>query len=203
MVRQYSPELRKHGRIICAVLSTSHGSSRRNVTPGRRRPSRLVRCGTYGCGLLSGLKVCHLHADITSWRFHLGEAVVASVGVDQELGAQIKAAVGAHGMWKARLHSAISTGKSDFEAANVAKDDKCDFGKWLHGGVSGAARSSARYNAVKAEHARFHVEAARVLSLALSGKRDEAKNAMAAGSAFAKISADLTREMMDWKKSVS
>jgi hypothetical protein len=148
------------------------------------------------------LKVPVVRADTEGWKIQLREAVVANVAIDQELLAQIKAAVGAHGMWKARLQSAISTGKSDFDAANVAKDDKCDFGKWLHGGVSGAARSSASYNAVKAEHARFHAEAARVLSLALSGKRDEAKNAMAAGSAFAKISADLTREMMDWKKSV-
>jgi hypothetical protein len=54
--------------------------------------------------------------------------------------------------------------------------------------------------AVRELHARFHLEAARVLELALAGKRGEATAAMALGSPFATVSSKLTAAMTAWRK---
>jgi hypothetical protein len=120
-----------------------------------------------------------------------------------ELDGQITKAVAAHGQWKRRLASAISAGTSEFDAATVRLDDKCDFGQWLHQSIGPQDRSSAHYGTVKKLHADFHAEAARILSLAVSGKKTEAEQGMAAGSAFARISSNLTQEMMGWKQDAS
>ena len=46
---------------------------------------------------------------------------------------EIAKALGAHGVWKMRLKTAIDTGKADAQAADVAKDNVCAFGQWLYG----------------------------------------------------------------------
>jgi hypothetical protein len=119
---------------------------------------------------------------------------------DTGVAGQITKAVGAHGQWKARLGAAIASGTSEFDAATVRQDDKCDFGKWLYQSIGQRDRATAHYTKVKQLHAQFHTEAARVLSLAVGGKKAEAERAMAPGSAFFNISTQLTQEMLSWKK---
>ncbi len=111
---------------------------------------------------------------------------------------QIQTAIGAHGLWKTRLQQAIQTGASEFQVSAVRLDNQCPFGKWLYGGIEPSTRSSSHYEKVRALHARFHVEAANVLGLALGDKKAEATAAMSAGSPYAHVSAELTRAMMAW-----
>src|SRR4030067_3690693 len=61
---------------------------------------------------------------------------------------EITKAIGAHGVWKMRLRTAIDSGKADANAADVAKDSVCAFGQWLYGAVPPAARPSAGSAAV-------------------------------------------------------
>lgn len=44
---------------------------------------------------------------------------------------EVQNAIRAHGAWKLRLKTAIATGSSSLKVDDVARDDCCDFGKWL------------------------------------------------------------------------
>lgn len=104
---------------------------------------------------------------------------------------QIRAALGAHGMWKARLRSAIDSGQSDLSVAGTRVDDRCDFGKWLYGDGRKGFASPQDWETIRGLHADFHVQAARVLELALSGHRAEAEKAMGIGGSFSRASSAL------------
>ena len=110
----------------------------------------------------------------------------------------ISKGIGAHGMWKQRLISAINTGKSEWTPAVVCQDNQCEFGKWLYS-CSPQDKSSPHFNEVKNLHAHFHKEAAEVLRLALASKKQEASKAIDTGSKYHEISAKLTKEMMAWR----
>ena len=111
---------------------------------------------------------------------------------------EIVAAILAHGQWKARLITAIETGKSDFTPDNVKVDDKCAFGKWFHS-LSGEDLKSPYYNEVKELHAKFHQIAARILDLAITGKKEEAQTAMGPTSEYMEISTQLILTLGRWK----
>ena len=113
---------------------------------------------------------------------------------------EIKAAIGAHGMWKTRLRTAIDRGSSEFSTATVAQDDHCDFGKWLAGAAT-EMKGSRHYTKCKDLHRQFHSAAANVLKLALGGQKEEAKRILEKGD-FATISGSLTHEMMEWDKAI-
>lgn len=112
---------------------------------------------------------------------------------------EIQNAIGAHGLWKHRLRSAVDTGRSEFSASTVCLDNQCPFGKWLYS-VGSDIRATSRWKCVKTAHADFHREAAKVLELALAGRTDEARTGLGFTSPFAAASAKLTQEMMAWKK---
>ena len=114
---------------------------------------------------------------------------------------EIKKAIGAHGRWKGRLTLAIETGKSEFTPDKVSADRHCDFGQWLYGPtIPGAEKAGEHYKAVQKLHAEFHKIAGDVLSLALAGKKDEARKLMGAKSRYLAVSAALTGAMMKWER---
>ncbi len=116
------------------------------------------------------------------------------------LAEEISKAIGAHGMWKQRLRSAIDSGKSEFTPDAVAKDNACDFGQWLYGSsLSAADKASAEYKSVKDLHAQFHQCASSVLSCAIAGKKADAESMMGNSGKFTTTSGELTRAMMTWK----
>jgi hypothetical protein len=119
---------------------------------------------------------------------------------DPTFSEQIKSAIAAHSMWKAELDSAIATGKSTHNPATVKKDDQCNFGKWVHDKVDIQHKQGESFSKVKDLHQKFHDAAANVLTMALAGKKDEARKAMGQGTAFGEASANLTRAMMEWNK---
>ena len=106
------------------------------------------------------------------------------------------------GIWKIRLKAAMQTGSSEFSPSVVAHDDRCDFGKWLHGAATAHLRGSPHYTKCVGLHRQFHIIAAKVLSLALAGKKDEAIRSMGMQGDYAQASAALTTAMMDWKSVV-
>jgi len=89
---------------------------------------------------------------------------------------EIQNAIRAHGKWKLRLKSAISTGSSDVGPDVVACDNLCDFGKWLHSdSIPADLRASAPYGVIKRLHAEFHQTAASVLKDALAGNTKQSQ----------------------------
>lgn len=114
---------------------------------------------------------------------------------------EIDKAIGAHGMWKARLRSSIDTGKTEVPVATIMMDNQCEFGKWLHGTtITSAEKVSADYKQVKDLHTTFHTLAAKVAELATTGKKTEAEKMMAQGGEYAKTTSALTAAMMGWKQ---
>lgn len=115
---------------------------------------------------------------------------------------EIDSAVGAHGLWKSRLRSAIETGKTDRSVDEVRASDRCDFGRWLGGGGE-IDRTCQHFATVRDLHAKFHLAAAEVLTLALAGQRAKAEASMAMNGAFSDASIALTNAMRAWKKTAS
>jgi hypothetical protein len=112
---------------------------------------------------------------------------------------EIRKAIGAHGLWKAKLVQAIETKGGELKPEVVQLDDQCEFGKWLKR-MSGAARADAHFAKAEALHAQFHKEAARVIVLAQAGKREEALKAIGHGSNYESLTTNLTLTLMDWSK---
>lgn len=113
----------------------------------------------------------------------------------------IDKALNAHGAWRQRLITVIATGNSDVQVSQVQVDNACAFGKWFYS-LAPADRSAAVCAKIQALHADFHKEAARILGLALAGKKAEAEKAMAFGGAFMDISGKLSLALNQWKSSV-
>lgn len=117
---------------------------------------------------------------------------------------EIDKAIGAHGMWKARLKTVIETGKSDTPADTIRQDNRCTFGQWLYGAtLTDADKASPHYQNVRQLHAEFHKVAARVVELATTGKKQEAQALMELGGEYSRVSGNLTKAMMDWKRSLN
>ena len=108
------------------------------------------------------------------------------------LGDQVRAALRAHGAWKARLLKAIGSGTSEFKVDTVRLDNQCDFGKWLYGDGKRSLPATADYDRLRSLHAEFHTAAARVLELAIAGRAKDASAAMAHTAQFSTVSSQLT-----------
>ena len=114
--------------------------------------------------------------------------------------AELDKAISAHAKWKIRLREAIDTGHSEWRPETVRLDNICDFGKWLHA-LPDSEKTSAYWKRVQKLHAEFHVVAAKVLRLALEGRKREAEAAMeTSGSEFKVASSKLINTMSEWKK---
>lgn len=111
---------------------------------------------------------------------------------------QINNAIGAHGSWKIKLRTAVNKGKSIHSIEVVGCDDKCAFGKWIHGSeIDSPTRSSAAYNVIKRLHAEFHICAADVLKMATTGNTTGASELL--DGDFAARSEKLVRGLRKWK----
>ena len=115
---------------------------------------------------------------------------------------KVDVAIHAHSQWLIRLIVAIDKGTSEFKPEIVKTDNNCEFGKWLYGGFPAQQRGSVLYKEIKDLHAKFHAEAARILSLAISNQNEEAMNALVDNGEFRKISKLLINKLTDLKKVV-
>ena len=116
----------------------------------------------------------------------------------------IQKAIAAHASWKARLRSAVDTGKSDVTTATVKVDNQCEFGKWLYGAdFSASEKQTENYRTAIDLHAKFHQEAAKVVEWATSGHKDEAEKAIGLEGNYTKASTALTKELVRWRLKLS
>lgn len=116
------------------------------------------------------------------------------------LHSEITSAIAKHRLWKTNLKTAINAGSSEFSIATVKRDDQCVFGKWLLSVADVRVKKSEHYIKCKDLHLRFHEATAKVLALALAGKKGEAEQAMGPTGDFSNLSAKLTMAMMEWVK---
>jgi hypothetical protein len=107
-------------------------------------------------------------------------------------------ALAQHVTWKVRLRNAIDRGECDRTPEQLRADDLCEFGMWLRSpDFPPALNGNSRYALVVELHAAFHIAAADVLRLALSGDKQAAEDAMATGSDYSLTSAQLVNLLND------
>lgn len=119
-----------------------------------------------------------------------------------ELKDQLNKAIAAHGSWKVKLKDAIA-GKLSLVPSEVAVDNRCEFGKWLHGLKGTPAANDSRYKEILELHAQFHKCAAAVVTKALAGDIAGANASMGLSGDYANASSKLTAKMMDWLKAAA
>lgn len=111
----------------------------------------------------------------------------------------IEKALIAHSRCKELLLSAIEAGASELSVEQMQVDNHCEFGAWLYD-QAGELRETAKGRNIRKLHASFHVEAARILAMALKGRKDEAAKAVGRQSKFAGLSGQLAMALMQWKQ---
>jgi len=112
----------------------------------------------------------------------------------------IQHAIEAHEAWKDRLRELVDHGRLDRPIEDFAADDRCPFGRWLHGNVfPSGERDTAEYRRVHACHARFHMTAGRVAELVSQGRVADAAHMLVEKGVFTQASIDLLSALMDWK----
>lgn len=115
---------------------------------------------------------------------------------------EIEKATAAHAFWKIRLRSAINRGEIDVAVADIARDDRCEFGKWLYSlTVPRDEKGSDHHATVRRLHADFHKAAARVAELAVARRKDEAALLLNGGD-YTRLSDRLTQAMKAWGDAV-
>ena len=108
--------------------------------------------------------------------------------------------MGAHGAWKLKLRKAVESGVLPKPAADIACDDQCGFGKWLHGMKGDSAiAGSAHYRDVMSAHAAFHKAAGAVAKMVEQGRNEAAGTALE-GADYVGATAKLSRAMRAWKE---
>ena len=113
---------------------------------------------------------------------------------------EITEAMGAHGAWKLKLRKAVESGVLPKPAADIACDDQCGFGKWLHGMKGDSAiAGSAHFRDVMSAHAAFHKAAGAVAKMVEQG-RNEAAGAALEGADYVGATSKLSRAMRAWKE---
>ncbi|MBV7407894.1 CZB domain-containing protein [Maritimibacter sp. DP1N21-5] len=114
------------------------------------------------------------------------------------LAGQINAALDAHAKWKQRLNTAIERGHCDSSPSDIACDDKCAFGKWLHGdAMPQTVRDGVPYQVTKRLHAEFHKTAGQVATLVEAGDRVGARHVLT--TEYAERSDKLSRALNKWR----
>lgn len=112
---------------------------------------------------------------------------------------EIENAVRAHGMWKLKLKTAITTGRNESDASDVECDNLCVFGKWLYGPtITPQIAAGKPYEVIKRLHAEFHKCAGSVLRKVDVGQIDSAQEIL--DTEFAEKSNILVRALTKWKK---
>ncbi len=113
---------------------------------------------------------------------------------------EIELAISAHASWKQRLGMAIITGQcDDITPEQTADDTHCAFGHWLYKDIEPKYKHGPLYEEIGKVHKQFHQEAGAILSLALSGKTEEAKQRMFNDGEYIRLSDELITLLREWQ----
>ena len=110
-------------------------------------------------------------------------------------GLNFQSVISVHMGWRKRLADVVKgISKEKLSVAQVGASDQCELGRWLNGPVKDEYASSSEFQALVAEHARFHQAAGQILQLAQAGQKKEAEQLLAAGD-FPKLSTSLVMRL--------
>jgi len=104
-------------------------------------------------------------------------------------------AILAHRHWKDKLNKYLKKPDGSLSAMEVAKDDKCELGKWIYGDGKKHG-SSLEFQLLRSEHARFHKAAADVVHKADSGASVSGETALGGHSEFSTASSAVIKAIV-------
>jgi len=108
-------------------------------------------------------------------------------------------AVIAHSRWKMKPKAYLSKPDRSLDPLEVAADNKCDLGRWLHG--EGRRYSIfAEYSKLVSDHARLHKAAALIVEKANNGQSVAEEIAIGADSEFTNASNDVVLSLKAMKE---
>jgi methyl-accepting chemotaxis protein len=113
----------------------------------------------------------------------------------------LNTAIQKHAEWKFKFRNAIQTNET-LAAADISKDNHCDFGKWLHGDAKDLYGKSAKYLQCVTDHAAFHAEAGKVAAAINAKKKDAAERMISNGSSFSEASKKVGVSIIELKNEV-
>jgi methyl-accepting chemotaxis protein len=108
-------------------------------------------------------------------------------------------AVRAHSDWKMKLGAYIRRPDQSLRAVEVARDDVCELGCWIHGPGRKVAGSS-EYATLKSAHADFHRAAADIVRRADAGEVVSEDIALSATSPYSQASANVVQAITAMKR---
>jgi len=108
-------------------------------------------------------------------------------------------AIAKHAEWKVKFRTAIDK-KQQLSVGEIARDNCCDLGRWLHGDGRARHGSLASFQDCQSNHAAFHVQAGRVAQAINDGRYAEAETMLGAVSQYGKASQDVALAIRQLKK---
>jgi len=107
-------------------------------------------------------------------------------------------AIAAHSAWKRKLLDYLVKHDGSLKAHDIAVDNKCPLGQWIHGEGSQYSKLP-EYATLKSEHARFHKATAEVVRKADSGQSVSEETALGSKSEFRAASSAVVEAIMHMK----
>ena len=98
----------------------------------------------------------------------------------QDLRDALRAAIGAHGIWKQRLRTAIAVGSTQLDPELTACAGACQFGQWL-AGLPPRHAQTPEARRVAESHVAFHKAAGEVAAMVKAGRKAEAEADLSGG----------------------
>jgi hypothetical protein len=108
-------------------------------------------------------------------------------------------AIAAHADWKVKLRMAIQN-RETLDVGQIAADDRCALGQWLHGDGRTMFGGKAEYVECVSKHAAFHAAAGAVASRINTGRYEEASAMLGPDSVYTQASTQVGTAIHRLKK---
>ncbi len=111
----------------------------------------------------------------------LSQPICFCEGEEEFKGLNMKAALDAHLSWTRHFEEIIKGHYHEqIQVDDIASDDRCVLGKWIHGDAKQLLSHVAEYHELKNIHAHFHITAGYVASNIEKGEINEAREQLKA-----------------------
>ena len=113
----------------------------------------------------------------------------------------LNTAIQKHAEWKFKFRHALLANQA-MDADAISKDNNCEMGKWLHGEAAALYGKTPAYAKCLADHAAFHIEAAKVAKAVNALNKDEVEKRISAETAFSEASKKVGISIVELKQAI-